>query len=298
MASTDPAAAPVPKSLTEESVTDCASLRWSAGRGLHPVPERLAVESPLALEISYDRAGQRVSKLLAVTMRTPGDDRELALGFLYCEGLIDSAADVLDGEALERNSRGESIATWRYHLARTPAESLLRVTRGFITSSACGLCGRNTLEGLRLRSPDAGASDAPLEGSRIVQMPERLRALQGAFAETGGCHGAGLFEAGGEPLLVREDVGRHNAVDKVIGAALSEAIALDGRVLVLSGRAGFELVQKAAAAGLAAVVAVGAPSSLAVDLALDSGLTLIGFTREGRFNVYAHPERLVPGSLP
>src|ERR1700722_310644 len=130
MATTESDSRLLPRPMAGESVTDCASLRWSADRGLHPEPERLAVEAPLALEVSYDRAGQRVSKLLAVTMRTPGDDRELGLGFLYCEGLIDSAAGVLDGEALDRNSRGESIATWRTHLARTPSESLLRVTRG------------------------------------------------------------------------------------------------------------------------------------------------------------------------
>jgi FdhD protein len=270
---------------------DCPSLRWGE-QGLKPAPERVAVEAPLAIEIAYDRAGQRVFRLLAVTMRTPGEDEDLALGFLYCEGLIDGAADVVGGEALEKNSRGEKIVTWRAHLARPPAEELLRVSRGFITSSACGLCGRNTLEGLRLRAPQGREPEISLDGRKIADMPDRLRQGQEMFSETGGCHGAGLFDPDGEALLVREDVGRHNAVDKIVGAALKGGVSTAGRVLVLSGRAGFELVQKAAAAGLAAVVAVGAPSSLAVALAEDADLTLIGFTREGRFNVYAHPERL------
>jgi FdhD protein len=283
--------------IADERAMDCPSLRWSE-HGLRSAPERVSVEAPLAIEIAYDRAGQRVSRLLAVTMRTPGEDEDLAIGFLYCEGLIDGPEGVAGGQALGQNSRGEKIATWRAHLARPPAEDLLRVSRGFITSSACGLCGRNTLEGLRLRAPHGGGREISLDGRKIVEMPDRLRQGQEMFSETGGCHGAGLFDPDGEALLVREDVGRHNAVDKIVGAALKGGVPMAGRILVLSGRAGFELVQKAAAAGLAAVVAVGAPSSLAVGLAGDAGLTLIGFAREGRFNVYAHPERLAPGFEP
>ena len=230
---------------------DCAGLRWENG-AQSAVRERLVVEEPLAIEIRYERLGQEVRKVLAVTMRTPGEDADLALGFLYCESVIDRAEDVIGGESLEENVRGEKIPTWSVRLALPPrGRDVERVSRGIITSAACGLCGRTSLQGLRM-APGAGSIGSPsISGETIVSLPGKLRLRQAIYPETGGCHGAGLFDEAGEALIVREDVGRHNAVDKVIGAALRSAIPTAGRTLVLSGRAGFELIQKAAAAGVA-----------------------------------------------
>jgi FdhD protein len=271
---------------------DCPGLRW-AGGVQSAVRERLVVEEPLAIEIAYERAGQAVVKVLSVTMRTPGEDAELALGFLYCEAVIDVPADIIGGEHRGENARGEKVPTWRVRLARPPGnQAVERVSRGIITSAACGLCGRTSLEGLRPRAAPGPAGPA-IAGEAIMAMPGQLRGLQKIYPETGGCHGAGLFDGAGEPMVVREDVGRHNAVDKVVGAALAGGIPMAGATLVLSGRAGFELVQKAAAAGVALVVAVGAPSSLAVQLARDTGITLIGFARDGRFNIYSQAGRLI-----
>jgi FdhD protein len=270
----------------------CAGLRGSAG-ALVAMTDRVVAEEPLAVEISYERLGQQVRKVLSVTMRTPGDDADLALGFLYCESVIDRAEDVVGGELLPENSRGERIPTWRAELAAAPrGKDVERVSRGIITSAACGLCGRTSLEGLRLRH-EAPVDAPPIGGEAILALPGLLRGLQRIYPETGGCHGAGLFDSASRPLLVREDVGRHNAVDKVVGAALAAGIPTAGQTLVLSGRAGFELIQKAAAAGISLVVAVGAPSSLAVRMAGDAAITLVGFARDGRFNVYAQAGRLV-----
>jgi FdhD protein len=286
-------ATPAPAAAAK--AVDCPALRWSAGTQV-PVRERLVIEEPLAVEIAYERLGQPVVKVLSVTMRTPGDDAELALGFLYCESVIDRASDVLGGELLAENARGEKIPTWRARLAAPPrSQAVERVSRGIITSAACGLCGRTSLEGLRLRAAPDTPAGPPISGGALLSLPGKLRALQRVYPETGGCHGAGLFDEAGEALLVREDVGRHNAVDKVVGAALLAGIPAAGATLVLSGRAGFELVQKAAAAGVALVVAVGAPSSLAAQLARDTGITLAGFTRDGRFNVYSLAGRPIEG---
>jgi FdhD protein len=286
---------PASEAAAASLAVECAGLRWESG-SLTAAPERLVAEEPLAVEIAYERLGQAVRKVISVTMRTPGEDADLATGFLYCEALIDGAQDVLGGELLGENARGEKIPTWRVRLALPPrAQEVERVSRGIITSAACGLCGRTSLMGLRLAPASPAAEYPAVSGDDIASLPDKLRQLQRIYLVTGGCHGAGLFDEAGEPLIVREDVGRHNAVDKVIGAALRGGVATAGRTLVLSGRAGFELVQKAAAAGVALVVAVGAPSSLAVQFARDAGITLVGFARKGRFNVYSHSGRLIRG---
>ena len=290
LAPSTPAQDPAPP----RHAVDCPGLRWEKGR-LSAVRERLVAEEPLAVEIAYERQGQAVRRVLSVTMRTPGEDAELALGFLYCEAIIDRAEDVLAGELLGENARGEKIPTWRARLALPPgAQAVERVSRGIITSAACGLCGRTSLKGLRLAASGTTRSPAA-SGDDVAALPGKLRRMQRCYSETGGCHGAGLFDEAGAPLIVREDVGRHNAVDKVIGAALQGGVRSAGRTLVISGRAGFELVQKAAAAGIALMVAVGAPSSLAVRLAGDAGMTLVGFARDGRFNVYSHSGRQIRG---
>jgi FdhD protein len=234
--------------------------------------EVLAVEEPLEIRIG----GEPV----AVTMRTPGHDEELALGFCLTEGLAPVSARVPDDLAantvdVEANGFDPE-----------------RLRRHFYTSSSCGVCGKGAIEAVRV---DALRVDSALEvpESLVVSLPERLLEAQRAFAATGGLHATGLFSASGELLCVREDVGRHNALDKILGWAFLEGfLPLAERVLCVSGRLSFELVQKAAVAGCPILVAVGAPSSLAVELARDRGLTLCGFVREGRMTIYTAPWRI------
>jgi FdhD protein len=212
-------------------------------------------------------------------MRTPGHDEELALGFLYGEGLIDGPAPAGPTADLAANVV-EVDATLRFDPGR----------RRFFATSSCGVCGKGALEEIAVHAP--ALPDGPvLPRALIADLPERLR--QPAFAATGGLHATGLFDAAGELLVVREDVGRHNAMDKVVGRALLDGLVpLHGRALCVSGRLSFELVQKASVAGAPILVGVGAPSSLAVDLAADRGMTLCGFARRGRVNVYTGRERV------
>lgn len=266
------------------------ALHWS-DREFSRRDETVAEERPLAIEVAYERGGQRVRKLLGVTMRTPGHDEELALGFLHAEGVVAGATDATAFRALAESSRGEKLDCMVVELSHPPAEDLTRVSRSLLTSSACGLCGRAGLAGLPLGG-GGGGSRSLWDPALVAELPEKLRRSQAQFERTGGTHGAALADPSGRLLVVREDVGRHNAADKVIGAALRGGIPPAGKGLVLSGRASFELVQKAAAAGIELVVAVGAPSSLAVQLARETSITLAAFTRAGRFNVYAHADRL------
>lgn len=273
------------------------SLHWTHERGWFHAEEPLIVESPLAIEIVYPRGGHEVRKVLAVTMRTPGHDADLALGFLFAEGLISTCDDILASTAHTENARGETVSTQRLQLRHAPREDLQRVSRGLLTSSACGLCGRLSLEGLPTRPPAATSEDTPLlSPEELSRLPDALRVTQSLFAETGGSHGAALCDFAGSIVLAREDVGRHNAVDKLLGAALRQNLPAARHLLVLSSRASFELLQKAAAFALPCVIAVGAPSSLAVSLAHDAGITLVGFARDGRFNVYTHAGRLALAS--
>jgi FdhD protein len=232
----------------------------------------VAVEEPL--EIRVDAAP------LSVTMRTPGDDEELALGFLYGEGLIDGPREAGPTADLAAN-----VVEVAGPLRRDPG------ARRFYTTSSCGVCGKGALEEVAVTS--APLPPGPeIARALLADLPERL--AQPGFERTGGLHATGLFDAEGELLLAREDVGRHNAMDKVVGAALREGrLPLHGHVLCVSGRLSFELVQKAAVAGCPVLVGVGAPSSLAIELAADRGLTLAGFARRGSVNVYAGAERVV-----
>jgi FdhD protein len=234
--------------------------------------DRLAVEEPLEIRIN--------GRAIAVTMRTPGHDDELALGFCLTEGLAPRGACLPDDLA---SNTVEVDA---------PEADVDRVQRSFYTSSSCGVCGKGALEAVAV---DAAlvTSDLRLAFDVLTALPDRMREAQAAFERTGGLHATGLFTAAGELLCVREDVGRHNAMDKVIGwASRAGLLPLARHVLCVSGRLSFELVQKAAVAGCPIVVAVGAPSSLAVELADDRGVTLCGFVREGRANVYTRPERI------
>jgi FdhD protein len=235
--------------------------------------DRLAVEEPLEIRIN--------GAPVAVTMRTPGHDEELALGFCLTEGLHPLAAR-LPGDLAANVVQVDA-----------PDADLARVQRSFYTSSSCGVCGKGALEAVAVEAP-AITSDVAVPLTVISSLPERLRAAQATFELTGGLHATGLFSAGGETLCVREDVGRHNAMDKVVGWAFGEGLLpLSRSVLCVSGRLSFELVQKAAVAGCPVVVAVGAPSSLAVELAEDRGITLCGFVRNGRATVYSAPDRIV-----
>ncbi len=235
-------------------------------------PDELAVEEPLEIRVN----GEPV----AVTMRTPGHDEELALGFLLSEGVGPRAASLPDD--LAANAVEVAVDDFDPEPLR----------RNFYTSSSCGVCGKGALEAVAVEAPRV-ESPLTMPAALVSELPARLRAAQPTFAATGGLHATGLFDAEGTPLLVREDVGRHNAFDKVVGRAfLDGLLPLADKVVCVSGRLSFELVQKAAVAGAPIVVAVGAPSTLAVELARDRGITLCGFVRDGRLNVYSEPWRI------
>jgi FdhD protein len=233
--------------------------------------DQVAIEEPLEI-----RAG---GKPVAVTMRTPGHDEELALGFLYGEGLIDGPRGAGPSADLAAN-----VVEVEGELSRRPPE------RRFYATSSCGVCGKGALEEIAVYAPDA-APGPRVERALLADLPERL--AQPAFERSGGLHATGLFSPRGEPVCAREDVGRHNAMDKVIGRALLDGrVPLAGLVLCVSGRLGFELVQKAAVAGCPILVGVGAPTSLAIELARERRMTLCGFARGGELNVYADDDRV------
>lgn len=251
-------------------------------------PDALAVEEPLELRID--------GRALAVTMRTPGHDVELAHGFLLTEGVIGAASDIRDARycgSLDEDGRN-TYNVLDVGLAEGVPPPDTGVERNFYTTSSCGVCGKASLDAVRLRTRYSPADDPVRVAPEVLAtLPDVLRERQRVFDSTGGLHAAGLFTAEGEPLVVREDVGRHNAVDKVLGWALMQGrVPARGAVLVVSGRASFELAQKAVMAGVPVLAAVSAPSSLAVELAAECGLTVAGFVRDGRMNVYCHGERL------
>jgi FdhD protein len=234
--------------------------------------DRVAVEEPLEIRIG--------GRPVAVTMRTPGHDEELALGFCLSEGLRPESAHVPDDLAANTID------------VDAPAFDPARLQRSFYTSSSCGVCGKGALEAVAVEAPRV-ASELRVRLDVVAALPERLRAAQAAFEVTGGLHATGLFDGDGTLLIAREDVGRHNAMDKVVGRAfLDGRLPLGELVLCVSGRLSFELVQKAAVAGCPVLVAVGAPSSLAVELARDRGITLCGFVRGDRANVYTEAWRI------
>ncbi|MDL4777090.1 MULTISPECIES: formate dehydrogenase accessory sulfurtransferase FdhD [Thermomonosporaceae] len=246
-------------------------------------PDTLAVEEPLEIRID--------GRPLTITMRTPGADFDLAAGFLAAEGIIGAAGDLAAmrycADTAEQNTLDVVLAP-----GVRPPDALL--TRAFTTTSACGVCGKSSIEALRTDRPyDVAADTVALTTAVLAALPDRLRESQRVFDRTGGLHAAGLFDADGGLLVVREDVGRHNAVDKVVGWALrQDLLPLTGRILMVSGRASFELTQKAAQAGIPVLAAVSAPSSLAVELAEDAGMTLVGFLRGETMNVYTGADRI------
>ena len=253
----------------------------------------LAVEEPLEILLGYHSQGRRREKTLSITMRTPGHDRELAAGFLYTEGIVLKPEDI-EGVFASRNSEGDLHNGVRVDLRRGVEFDETKLARHFYTTSSCGVCGKASLETIRVHPSRKVLEDRPRVDSRVIEkLGPALRAGQKVFRQTGGLHAAGLFDSDGRLLSLREDVGRHNAVDKLIGREVLEGrLPLDDRLMMVSGRTSFEILQKAVMAGIAMVVAVSAPSSLAVALARDFGMTLVGFMRPGRFNVYAHGERI------
>jgi FdhD protein len=243
------------------------------------VEDRVAVEEPLEIRVD--------GTALAVTMRTPGEDEELAAGFLAGEGLIGRADDVTSVGLTADLARNVIDVRTRAGLRRDPDGE-----RRFYLTSSCGVCGKGALEFVRQESPPS-APGPPLRAEIVQAAPEEARHRQYGFERTGGLHATALFEPDGRLVVLREDVGRHNAMDKAIGSLLlANRFPLAGLFASVSGRSSFELVQKASVAGLAGLVAVGAPSSLAVDLARERGMLLCGFVRNGSFNVYAGAERL------
>jgi FdhD protein len=251
-------------------------------------PDSIAVEEPLELRVD--------GKPLAITMRTPGHDVELAHGFLHTEGVIGSVDDIRDARYCDsRDDEGRNTYNvLDVGLAPGVPSPVAGVERNFYTTSSCGVCGKASLDAVRLKTRYSPAEDdVRVPFDVLVGLPDVLRSRQQVFDRTGGLHAAGLFSSAGELVVVREDVGRHNAVDKVIGwALLGGLIPARGHVLIVSGRTSFELAQKAVMAGIPVLGAVSAPSSLAVDLAAESGLTLAGFIRNGSMNVYTHPNRI------
>jgi FdhD protein len=262
-----------------------------SAEGIVTRPETLAVEEPLEIRVN--------GAAITVTMRTPGSDFELAQGFLLTEGIIGGREDVLTIRyCVERGAGGDTGENTYNVLDVATAPGLkppdLDVTRNFYTTSSCGVCGKASLDAVRVISRfSPGADPATVAAATLKAMPGQLRAAQKVFASTGGLHAAALFDTGGAMLVVREDIGRHNAVDKVIGWALEHGrIPLSATVLLVSGRASFELTQKALLAGIPVLAAVSAPSSLAVSLADESGITLVAFLRADSMNVYTRADRI------
>ena len=258
---------------------------WNDG---HPRPfqDSLVGEEPLEIRVGGEP--------LSVTMRTPGNDIELAAGFLFTEGLIQRRGQILSLAAaetgIEPSERGNVVEAI---LDPEISLELERTRRNFFSSSSCGICGKASIDAVRVRALQPANADFRVSAATLYSLPDILRASQAIFGRTGGLHAAALFSAAGEMLVVREDVGRHNAVDKAVGWALLEnRVPLRDSVLLVSGRGGFEIIQKAIVAGLPVMASVSAPSSLAVRLARELRLTLVGFLRQKRFVVYAGEERI------
>lgn len=266
----------------------------------------IAMEEPLEIRLIYGPMNARALKSISVTMRTPGHDTELAVGFLVTEGIVTDESHIDSISAVRTdnvgsptlvyvcNGRDQIEFTHRsggnvivVELAPDVEVSLANLQRNFYTTSSCGICGKASLLALRTVCPPRRANVFSIDAETLCALPDRLRAAQGIFDQTGGLHAAGLFTATGELESLREDVGRHNAVDKLLGSAfLQDRLPLRDRVLLLSGRVSFELMQKALMGGISMVAAVGAPSSLAVQVAREFDITLVGFLRDNHFNVY------------
>jgi FdhD protein len=315
---TDPEAlTPKPESgaLQGRNVVETFVSRF-VGEEARTLADVLAVEEPLEIQLAYGPSDARRVKSISVTMRTPGHDFELAAGFLMTEGVVADSVDISDifyasGRSGATDPPSQAIrSTENLVLPYQPERNIVRVElepdvlvslgnleRNFYTTSSCGICGKASLLALRTVCPPRSANCLRVTASVLYSLPQKLRAAQNVFEKTGGLHASGIFDAAGELYAMREDVGRHNAVDKLLGAEfLADRTPLRDRLLLLSGRASFELLQKALMGGISMVVAVGAPSSLAVQVAKEFDITLVGFLRGDRFNVYHGSERILGNS--
>ncbi|MFK7769491.1 MAG: formate dehydrogenase accessory sulfurtransferase FdhD [Mariniblastus sp.] len=256
----------------------------------------VAAEEPLEIRIVYGPVEKRRSKSLSITMRTPGNDAELANGFLLSENIVSHPSQISECEFVgPAPGNGDHGNTLMVELGVDVEIAIEKLQRHFYTTSSCGICGKASLDAVRNQGTQSIKDTLLVKREVVFEMPNRLRVLQDVFDKTGGLHAAGLANSDGQVIEIREDVGRHNAVDKLIGSQMltGSSFPLSGKILVVSGRASFELVQKALMASIPMMVAVGAPSSLAVELAKEFGLTLIGFASETRFNIYSGEQRVV-----
>jgi len=259
--------------------------------------DTLAAEEPLEIRLLWWEDGQERRKSIAVTMRTPGDDFELAVGFLHGEGIVTNREDVVDVAWCVEDDVPQTFNIVTITLRPDIPFDITRLDRHFYTTSSCGICGKATLEALEIRGCEPLLPGPSVDPAIIQALPAALRRSQEVFERTGGLHAAGLFDRDGNLLALHEDVGRHNALDKLVGTQLMAGnCPLDGCLLLLSGRASFELLQKALVARIPLVAAVGAPSSLAVSLAESFNITLTGFVRPDGFNVYVGAERVMGGA--
>lgn len=255
-------------------------------------PDFVAIEEPLEIRLGFTEDGKTLHKAVSITMRTPGNDFELAAGFLFTEGILNSKNQISDIKHCGKFPALQN--TVRIDLQRDVRINFKKLERHFYTSSSCGVCGKSSLEALATGASPIARKDFPKIPAQIINsLPEKLRQSQSVFDKTGGLHAAALFDVEGNLVDLHEDVGRHNAVDKLIGARfLRSETVLEDKILFLSGRASFELLQKAVMGQIPVIAAVGAPSSLAVGAALEFGVTLVGFVRDNRFNVYTGAERI------
>jgi FdhD protein len=271
----------------QQSILEITLSKYANGQ-LNSLLDAVAVEEPLEMRLTYTENNQPATKNISVTMRTPGNDEELASGFLFTEGIIKRSGDINHVLA-----PGENVI--EVVLNPNVTIAIEKLNRHFYTTSSCGVCGKSSIDAIKTVSHTVGDSIDSLQVTKevILSLVQKLNTQQGVFAVTGGLHASALFTGNGDLLMVKEDVGRHNALDKLIGTAMKEnLLPLTNHILLLSGRASFELIQKAVMAQLKMVVAVGAPSSLAVQLALEYDVSLIGFLREERFNVYCGEKRV------
>jgi FdhD protein len=269
------------------------------GSGISGTTDKIAVEEPLEIQLTSSNAEGSAARSVSITMRTPGDDFELALGFLFTEGIIRSGDQVISA----RHCGEVDTATGLRNIVRIEVDpgvdlQLDRLQRHFYTTSSCGVCGKASLDALRVTGQSSlAAHKTSFMAQTLIDMPGIVRRQQPVFNKTGGLHAAAIFGSDGEIAIVKEDVGRHNATDKAIGALFSAGrLPAHHLALLVSGRASFELVQKALVAGIPLLAAVGAPSSLAVQTAKEFNMTLVGFLRDGTFNIYAGPERISHGA--
>ena len=271
--------------LTDPKTSITRIFRWKQGVPGQAADDFLSREEPLEIRVK----GESV----AVTMRTPGHDEELALGFLLSEGVIAGLGDVLEVAPCQQGEAALLGNVLNVFLAPSVELDLAKLRRNVYASSSCGLCGKASIESVHGHFAPLAKLEPFVAAEILLELPDKLRAEQETFDKTGGLHAAGLFDAEGKLLTMREDVGRHNAVDKALGRSmLDRNLPLDDRVLMVSGRASFEILQKSLAGRVPVICAVSAPSSLAVEFARESGQTLVGFLRGDTFNVYSHPERI------